>query len=56
MEGNAQETLVRLAAIRESEYEAISTFTVDTGGRQVRAVVITIIKALKNRGFEALKN
>jgi len=55
-EGNAKETLRRLAAIREPEYEATAAFSVDTGGRHVRAVVGAVIKILKDRGFKALKN
>jgi shikimate kinase len=54
--GDPSETLERLAAIREPQYETLATVSVDTGGRHVRAVVTAVVKILKDRGFEPLKN
>ena len=56
LDGDPRDTLGELAAIREPLYEALATFSVDTGGRHVRAVVAAVVKILKNRGYEPLKN
>jgi shikimate kinase len=55
-DGNPRETLEHLAAVREPLYEELATFSVDTGGRHVRAVVASIIAILRDRGFATLKN
>ncbi len=54
MEGEPRETLERLAAIRGPLYEDLASFTVETGGRHVRAVTANVRKILQNRGFEPL--
>jgi len=56
LDGDPRETLERLAAIREPQYEALASFSVDTGGRHVKAVVAAVVKILQARGFEPLKN
>ena len=56
MEGDPRDTLERLAAAREPQYEALGAFAVDTGGRHVRAVVAAVVKILSDSGFEPLKN
>ncbi len=55
-EGDPQETLERLAAIRGPLYESLASFSVETGGRHVRAVVSSIQKIFKERGLGPLKN
>ena len=56
IEGEPREILERLAAIRGPVYEDLATFSVDTGGRQVRAVAANVRKILLVRDFEPLKN
>ena len=54
--GEPRETLTRLAASRGPVYEALASFSVDTGGQHVKAVVASVIKSLEDRGFTSLKN
>jgi shikimate kinase len=54
MDGEPRETLERLAAIRGPLYEGLASFSVNTGGRHVRAVTASVRKILQDRGFEPL--
>ena len=54
MDGEPRETLEQLAAIRSPLYEGLASFSVDTGGRHVRAVTANVRKILQDRGFEPL--
>lgn len=56
MDGERREILERLAAIRGPVYEGLATFSVDTGGRHVKAVAANIHKILQDRDFEPLKS
>ena len=53
---NPRETLERLAAERGPIYEKLATFSVETGGRHVKAVVSNIRKILNKGGSQPLKN
>ncbi len=54
MDGEPRETLERLAAIRDPLYEGLASFSVNTGGRHVRAVTTSVRQILQDRGFEPL--
>ena len=54
MEDEPRDTLERLAAVRSPLYEGLASFSVDTDGRHVRAVVASVRKLLQDRGFEPL--
>ena len=54
MDGEPRETLERLAAIRGPLYEGLASFSVNTGGRHVKAVTASVCKILQDRGFEPL--
>ncbi len=56
IDGEPKEILERLAAIRGPLYEGLATFSVDTGGRHVRAVAANVRTILQNRDLEPLKN
>ncbi len=45
--GNPRETLERLATERGPLYDELATFSIETGGRHVRAVVSNVRKILK---------
>ena len=53
---NPRETLERLAAERDPIYEKFATFSVETGGRHVKAVVSNVRKMLRKDGSQPLKN
>ncbi|MGI9257673.1 MAG: shikimate kinase AroK [Gammaproteobacteria bacterium] len=53
---NPRETLEELAAERGPIYEKLATFSVETGGRHVKAVVSNIRRILKKGGSQPLKN
>lgn len=48
-DGNPRDTLERLAAERGPIYEKLATFSVETGGRHVKAVVSNVRKILRQR-------
>lgn len=54
MDGEPRETLERLATVRGPLYEDLASFSVNTGGRHVRAVVASVRKILQDRGFKPL--
>jgi shikimate kinase len=54
LDGEPRETLERLAAIRGPLYEGLASFSVNTGGRHVRAVTASVRKILQDRGLEPL--
>ncbi len=51
-----RQILEQLAVVRSPLYEGLATFSVDTGGRHVRAVTASVRKLLQSRDFEPLKN
>jgi shikimate kinase len=56
LKGEPQKTLQRLSELRNPLYESLATVSVDTGGRHVKAVVVSIRKLLDRNGQEPLKN
>jgi shikimate kinase len=56
LNGEPQKTLQQLSELRNPLYESLATVSVDTGGRHVKAVVVSIRKLLDKSGREPLKS